>query len=138
MTLHVLEKPDLQFGLQHANAILMSGEIALATALIKTSAFKQAACTMLLVLDSKYPVALEPRILESLYSEILNGKVELSLYQIIVRYQVNTKIVYQVTTIETDLETGKHVTVYFHKKDRIRFQQWTCQFQGLKAPPKTP
>jgi hypothetical protein len=99
--------------------------------LIHASKFAQPYCGMTLSFEEEVSPADEGRILEEFVALIRGGLEPDSLDILVVRHTDkknkktgNIRTDYHITTVETELRTGKHITIYHYIKDHDIFYAW--------------
>ena len=138
------KKASIEYQLKNKTAKVLFGNPKLTQQLIDSSHFSQTYCGMVLSFEEHISPETETEILEDFMKVILGGLDEESLNILVVRHtdkrHPDTGKVrpdYHITVVETELQTGKHITIYEHIKDHNVFFGWERMVNirhGLSRP----
>ncbi len=138
------KRASIRYQLRNSTARVLRGDPAITQRLIDRSKFSQKYCGIVLSFEVNIPAETEAAILDD-FLTLLRGGLEQDALDILAvghtdKVHPTTKAVrpdYHVTAIETDLHTGKHVTIYHHRRDHDLFYAWermTNIKYGLSRP----
>jgi hypothetical protein len=129
------KKASIDYQLKNPTANVLRGDPEKMRQLIETSPFAQKYCGMVLSFEEEIAPEVEGEILDSLIKVIRGGLEDDALAILVVRHTDkqhpdtgNVRPDYHITTLETDLYSGKHMTLYKGKRlggeDHDLFYSW--------------
>jgi hypothetical protein len=138
------KRASIRYQLQNPTARVLRGDPAITQRLIDQSKFSQRYCGIVLSFEENITDATATAILDD-FRNLLCGGLEKDALDVLVvghtdKVHPTTKAVrpdYHITAVETDLHTGKHVTIYHHRRDHDLFYAWermTNIKYGLSRP----
>jgi hypothetical protein len=138
------KRASIRYQLRNPTARVLRGDPAITQRLIDRSKFSQKYCGIVLSFEVNIPAETEAAILDD-FLTLLRGGLEQDALDILAvghtdKVHPTTKAVrpdYHITAVETDLHTGKHVTIYHHRRDHDLFYAWermTNIKYGLSRP----
>jgi hypothetical protein len=137
-------RASIRYQLRNQTARVLRGDPAITQRLIDRSKFSQKYCGIVLSFEENIADATAAAILDD-FRNLLRGGLEDDALDVLVvghtdKVHPTTKAVrpdYHITAVETDLHTGKHVTIYHHRRDHDLFYAWermTNIKYGLSRP----
>lgn len=124
-------RATVDYQMRNKTAKVLRGNPRQTQRLIQASRFAQPYCGMTLSFEEEIPAGVEARILDEFVDLIHGGLDHESLDILIVRHTDKRhpktgkiRPDYHITTVETELKTGKHITIYHYKKDHDIFYAW--------------
>jgi hypothetical protein len=138
------KRASIRYQLRNPTARVLRGDPAITQRLIDRSKFNQKYCGIVLSFEENITDATAAAILDD-FRNLLCGGLEKDALDVLVvghtdKVHPTTKAVrpdYHITAVETDLRTGKHVTIYHHRRDHDLFYAWermTNIKYGLSRP----
>ncbi|MFO1488690.1 MAG: hypothetical protein U1F83_10340 [Verrucomicrobiota bacterium] len=125
------KKASIEYQLKNKTAKVVFGNPKLTQRLIESSHFSQTYCGMVLSFEEDISPEQEAEILDGLTNVIRGGLEDDALDILVVRHADKrhpgtgkVRPDYHITAVETELHTGKHVTIYEHIKDHALFYAW--------------
>jgi hypothetical protein len=137
-------RASIRYQLRNPTARVLRGDPAITQRLIDRSKFSQKYCGIVLSCEKNITDATAAAILDD-FRNLLCGGLEKDALDVLVvghtdKVHPTTKAVrpdYHITAVETDLHTGKHVTIYHHRRDHDLFYAWERMINikyGLSRP----
>ena len=124
-------RATVDYQMRNKTAKVLRGNPRQTQRLIQASRFAQPYCGMTLSFEEEIPAGVEARILDEFVDLIHGGLDHESLAILIVRHTDKRhpktgkiRPDYHITTVETEVKTGKHITIYHYKKDHDIFYAW--------------
>ena len=137
-------RASIRYQLRNPTARVLRGDPAITQRLIDRSKFSQKYCGIVLSFEENITDVTAAAILDD-FRNLLCGGLEKDALDVLVvghtdKVHPTTKAVrpdYHITAVETDLHTGKHVTIYHHRRDHDLFYAWEKAINikyGLSRP----
>ena len=124
-------RATVDYQMRNQTAKVLRGNPRQTRRLIQASRFAQPYCGMTLSFEEEIPAGVEAKILDEFVDLIHGGLDHESLDILIVRHTDKRhpktgkiRPDYHITTVETEVKTGKHITIYHYKKDHDIFYAW--------------
>src|ERR1035437_798549 len=124
-------RASIAYQLRNKTAKVLFGNPRFTQPLIDSSHFSQTYCGMVLSFEEEISPTIETEILKDLIKLIHGGLDDGSLGILVVGHTDKphpvtgkTRPDYHITVAETELHTGKHITIYEHIKDHDIFYAW--------------
>jgi hypothetical protein len=138
------KKASIRYQLKNPTARILHGDPAVTQRLIDGSNFSQKYCGIVLSFEENITAEMESAILDD-FRLLLRGGLEEDALDILAvghadKIHPTTKAMrpdYHITAVETDLRTGRHVTIYHHRRDHDLFYAWERMINikyGLSRP----
>ena len=138
------KKASIRYQLKNPTARILHGDPAVTQQLIDASRFSQKYCGIVLSFEENITAETESAILDD-FRLLLRGGLEEDALDILAvghadKIHPTTKAIrpdYHITAVETDLRTGRHVTIYHHRRDHDLFYAWERMINikyGLSRP----
>ena len=137
-------RASIRYQLRNPTARVLRGDPAITQRLIDRSKFSQKYCGIVLSFEENITDLTAAAILDD-FRNLLRGGLEKDALDVLVvahadKVHPTTKAVrldFHITVVETDLHTGKHVTIYHHRRDHDLFYAWERMINikyGLSRP----
>jgi hypothetical protein len=138
------KRASIRYQLRNPTARVLRGDPAITQRLIDRSKFSQKYCGIVLSFEENITEVTAAVILDD-FRNLLCGGLEPDALDILAvghtdKTHPTTKAVrpdFHITAVETDLRTGKHVTIYHHRRDHDLFYAWERMINikyGLSRP----
>jgi hypothetical protein len=138
------KKASIRYQLKNPTARILHGDPAVTQRLIDGSHFSQKYCGIVLSFEENIAAETESAILDN-FRHLLRGGLEEDALDVLAvghadKIHPTTKAMrpdYHITAVETDLRTGRHVTIYHHRRDHDLFYAWERMINikyGLSRP----
>ena len=138
------KKASIRYQLKNPTARILHGDPAVTQRLIDGSHFSQKYCGIVLSFEENITAETESAILDD-FRHLLRGGLEEDALDILAvghadKIHPTTKAMrpdYHITAVETDLRTGRKITIYHHRRDHDLFYAWERMINikyGLSRP----